>query len=57
DSQNEAGRIISCGREGAVIACRRGTFAVREIQAAGGKRMPADAYFRGHGDMLGKILE
>ena len=47
-----AGRIVSADKKGAVIACGRGTILLRDIQAAGGKRMACDAFFRGHVALL-----
>lgn len=42
------GRIVSAGQDGLEIACLGGTLLITELQADGGKRMPASAYLRGH---------
>lgn len=42
------GSIISTGREGIEVACEGGSVIITELQAAGGKRMPASDYLRGH---------
>jgi len=51
-----AGRIIGFDKNGAVIACGQGTILVRDIQAAGGKRMACDAFFRGHAALLDALF-
>ncbi|MEA5039416.1 MAG: methionyl-tRNA formyltransferase [Clostridiaceae bacterium] len=52
--RGEPGVILSCGREGVQIACETGAVCVAEVQAQGGKRMPAAAFFNGHTSMLAK---
>lgn len=52
ESAHAAGSVMGCDKKGAVIACARGTVLVEEIQAAGGKRMPCDAFFRGRAELL-----
>jgi methionyl-tRNA formyltransferase len=42
------GSIITTGREGFEVACEGGSVIITELQAAGGKRMPASDYLRGH---------
>ncbi len=48
------GEIVGISREmGVTVACGNGEFVtLREIQAPGGKRMPSEAYFRGHSEKL-----
>ncbi len=46
------GAILSADKKGVVIACRTGAVRVGEVQAAGGKKMAADAFFRGHSALL-----
>jgi methionyl-tRNA formyltransferase len=41
------GSIVSTGKAGLEVACTDGSVLVREVQAAGGKRMPAEDYLRG----------
>ena len=41
------GSIVSYGTEGIEVACADGTVIVKEVQAPGGKRMPAADYIRG----------
>ena len=43
------GSLVALTKKGLLVACRDGdTVLVRELQAQGGKRMPAPDYFRGH---------
>jgi methionyl-tRNA formyltransferase len=42
------GNIITVGKAGIEIACVDGSVLVREVQAPGGKRMPAADYLRGN---------
>jgi len=42
------GEVISAGRSGIVVACRDAAIIINELQAAGGKRMPAAEYLKGH---------
>jgi len=42
------GSIISLGKQGIEVACSDGTVIIKEVQAAGGKKMPASDYLRGH---------
>jgi methionyl-tRNA formyltransferase len=41
------GSIVSLGQTGIEVACAEGTVIVKEVQAPGGKRMPAADYLRG----------
>ena len=41
------GTVISTGKSGIEIACTDGTVIIKELQAPGGKRMPAKDYLRG----------
>ena len=50
------GAIVKVDRRGVFIACGEGVVRVLQVQAAGGKRMPADAYFRGHQALLGEVF-
>lgn len=42
------GEIVSAGPDGIEIACSDGSVFIRELQAPGGRRMPAADYLRGH---------
>ena len=42
------GTVVSAGKGGLEVACGDGTVLIRELQAPGGKRMPAADYLRGH---------
>ena len=43
------GTLVALTKRGLLVACKGGdTVLVRELQAKGGKRMPAPDYFRGH---------
>ena len=56
ESESGPGRIVSCDKNGAVIACGRGTILLSELQAAGGKRMGCDAFFRGRPALLDAVF-
>ena len=47
-SQKKPGEILSAGSGGLEVACSDGTVKIRELQAPGGRRMPAADYLRGH---------
>jgi methionyl-tRNA formyltransferase len=42
------GGVVSAGENGIEVACADGSVIIKEIQAPGGKRMPAADYARGH---------
>lgn len=42
------GALLGAGPDGIEIACADGTVVLTELQAPGGKRMPASDYLRGH---------
>lgn len=46
------GEILSVDGAGVVIACGKNAVRVSSVQGQGGKKMPADAFFRGHKQML-----
>ena len=49
DTSARPGTILAAGKAGIDIACGDGkVLRVTELQAQGGKRMPAPDYFRGH---------
>ena len=50
------GTIVKNDKKGIVVACGRGTVRISVVQGAGGKKMPADAFFRGHAAMLSEIF-
>jgi methionyl-tRNA formyltransferase len=41
------GTVLRVGREGIDVACGSGVVRITELQRAGGKRLPADAFLRG----------
>lgn len=43
-----AGTIVEVNKKGFVVSTAKGGLFVKEVQAKGGKKMPADAYMRGH---------
>lgn len=55
--RGEPGEVLAAGREGIVVASGQDAVALLEVQAAGGRRMRADEFLRGHavraGDRLG----
>lgn len=48
DAKGECGQIISADKNGITIAAADGAVCITELQAAGGKRMKAADYLRGH---------
>lgn len=52
DGRGEHGSILTCDKTGVLIACGEGAVRVREVQAQGGKKMPAAAFFNGHAALL-----
>jgi methionyl-tRNA formyltransferase len=50
------GQILAVDKSGVCVACGRGAVRVAQVQGAGGKRMPADAFFRGHQSLLNEIF-
>ena len=50
------GAIIKNDKKGIVVACGQGAVRIGTVQGAGGKKMPADAFFRGHAAMLSEIF-
>lgn len=55
--EGEIGEIVEVRKKDFVVKAAKGAVAVKEIQAQGGKRMPADAYMRGHSIEKGLILK
>ncbi|MGE4485054.1 MAG: methionyl-tRNA formyltransferase [Oscillospiraceae bacterium] len=47
-SGKQCGTVFSADSKGISIACADGAVRITELQAAGGKRMPAGDYLRGH---------
>ena len=47
-----AGTIVKNDKNGIVVACGEGAVRIGMVQGAGGKKMPADAFFRGHAALL-----
>ena len=56
DSHGTPGLISQVTKKGFVIECKKGSILAGEIQIAGGKRMPATAFYAGHKDYVGKVL-
>ena len=50
------GTIVKNDKNSIVVACGKGTVRIATVQGAGGKKMPADAFFRGHAAMLSEIF-
>ena len=50
------GAIVKNDKKGIVVACGQGAVRIGTVQGAGGKKMPADAFFRGHAAMLSEIF-
>ena len=56
-----AGTVLGCSSEGIEVACGEGSLYIRELQAAGSRRMDAVSFLAGHpiaaGTVLGSIGE
>jgi len=50
------GTICDAGKHGLVVACQGDQLLVKEIQAAGGKRMPVNSFLQGHPLRKGAVL-
>lgn len=50
------GTVLRITPGGFVVATGRGALEILDVQPAGGRRMPADAYVRGHGLQPGEVL-
>lgn len=50
------GAIVRSDKNGIVVACGQGAVRIRAVQGAGGKKMPADAFFRGHAALLSETF-
>ena len=48
DGKGIPGTVLAADKNGLEIACRNGSVVITELQAAGGRRMPASDYLRGH---------
>lgn len=49
ETAQEPGRVVAAGKAGIEVACGEGkTLLLTEVQAPGGKRMPAGSYLLGH---------
>jgi len=56
DTFGNPGEILECGKKGMTVACKKGKVLIGEIQLAGGKKMPAQAFYAGHRDIIGKVF-
>lgn len=45
------GTIVSVSADDMVVQCQNGRVRIAAVQGAGGKKMPADAFFRGHASL------
>lgn len=50
------GQVLASGKEGVTVQCGRGTLALGDIQAAGGKRMPAAEFIKGRPILPGTVF-
>ena len=55
--QGKPGEVIDITKKGFVVKCGDGALTITELQATGKKRMPADAYLRGHAMNKGVLLQ
>lgn len=56
EGSGEPGRTLAADSHGIVIACGRGALAVTQLQRAGGKRLSAGDFLRGHAVMRGTLF-
>ncbi len=54
--EGSCGSVIAAGREGIEVACGQGSLIIRELQAAGSRRMDAASFLAGHPIEIGTIL-
>lgn len=52
----EPGTVLVAGPEGIVVACGEGALRLREVQPAGGKRLPVGRFLQGHPLVPGERL-
>ena len=50
------GQVLSSNKDGVLVECGKGVLRLLEIQAAGGKRMPATEFIKGRPILLGTIF-
>lgn len=55
--EGKVGEIVEVRKKDFIVKAAKGAVAVKEIQAQGGKRMPVEAYMRGHSIEKGLILK
>jgi methionyl-tRNA formyltransferase len=55
--QGKPGEVLDITKKGFVVQCGDGALTITELQATGKKRMPADAYIRGHAMNKGVLLQ
>jgi methionyl-tRNA formyltransferase len=51
------GTVLAAGKDGVLIACGENALLVTELQRAGGRRLPADAFLRGFAVAPGERLQ
>lgn len=56
NGRGEPGTIIATGKNGIEVACGEGSLLIKELQAAGSKRMEAASFLAGHPLPLGTCL-
>ncbi|MDR0917472.1 MAG: methionyl-tRNA formyltransferase [Oscillospiraceae bacterium] len=56
DGNGVAGTVLAADARGITVACGDGAVTITELQAAGGKRLAAADYLRGHKITLGEVL-
>ena len=52
-----AGTPVRADKNGLVVRCGDGCVCISEVQKAGGKKMPAEAFFRGHAALLSQRFD
>ena len=50
------GEILDLDRQGIRVACGEGALEIVEVQKAGGKRLPVEAFLAGHELRAGQLL-
>lgn len=57
DAAGPPGQVLAVARDGFTVACGAGALAIHEVQQAGGRRLPAEAFLAGHAMRPGDRLD
>ena len=56
NESNRAGTVLDAADDAITVACGAGTYVIRELQQAGGRRMGASAFIAGHRRLVGAVF-